>query len=89
MCPACETVCDPGTCTPVGVAVCSPLCEETSCSWNCELPLVCPQPTCQLQCEHPACELNVTALLEAASTSFLTPSVMVLLGVLLLNVAYA
>jgi hypothetical protein len=53
-CPACETVCDP---LPCG-GDCSPLCEATSCSWECSKPTDCRYPRCELQCEAPACSSN-------------------------------
>jgi hypothetical protein len=49
-CPTCEVVCNLSSC-PTTVE-----CEQLEAYWACRKPSNCPQPTCQLQCEHPACE---------------------------------
>jgi len=55
-CPQCETVCSPVNCPG-----CHPLCEATVCNWHCTKPAMCVQPRCELVCERPACEGNVTS----------------------------
>lgn len=36
---------------------CELSCEQY-CTWDCQTPNNCPKPTCELQCEKPACEAN-------------------------------
>ena len=50
-CPACETICTSpdSSCGDIQ-------CEQTQASWACRKPSSCPQPTCELMCEKPACE---------------------------------
>ncbi len=68
-CPACETVCSPAAIgTDCFENVCSPLCEETTCSWKCRLPSNCPQPICELACDAPACEYTMGSLLKPSVT---------------------
>lgn len=60
-CPTCETMCNPYFYCSAPGAVCSPLCEETRCSWSCRKPIPgkeCPLPRYELQCERPACEYS-------------------------------
>lgn len=54
-CPACETKCEHVTCTLAGGIVCPIACQETECSWSCKKPDDCQSPTCELQCNAPAC----------------------------------
>jgi hypothetical protein len=55
-CPSCETICDPLPDPPC--TDCSPLCEATSCSWECSKPTDCRYPHCELVCESPTCSSN-------------------------------
>jgi hypothetical protein len=81
-CPACETVCQPPVCEDTDAA-CQIQCEVTQCAWVCDLPSDCPQPTCHLQCEEPACpcvasdENHQCAALDAppaaAADTYVTP----------------
>jgi len=55
-CPQCETVCGPIVCSPETVA-CTPLCEETQCTWSCTAPLSC----VNANCTEPACSSGTVA----------------------------
>lgn len=60
-CPQCETICDPA---PLACSTCSPLCEETNCSWQCWIPHTCPyRRRCEHQCEDPACKYSSASTL--------------------------
>lgn len=55
-CPQCETRCGP----LVGCdSSCNVYCEAPECGWTCFKPQSCPPRTCEIQCEHPACEITV------------------------------
>lgn len=60
MCPQCETICAP---PPIACSICSPLCEQTNCTWRCRKPAPgsCQYPRCELQCELPACVYSAAA----------------------------
>ncbi len=70
-CPVCETQCNPPP------APCVIQCEMTQCSWECNKPMFCPKPTCELQCELPACLPSGASIASAAWGTLL------LLGIIL------
>lgn len=55
MCPTCTTKCESTKCVLAGGISCPISCEETQCSWACTKPDNCQEPTCELQCNTPAC----------------------------------
>lgn len=60
-CPACETLCAPPPALECGEIEC----EAVECAWQCNKPIYCPYPRCELQCEHPACEYSAGNALRA------------------------
>jgi hypothetical protein len=51
---------------------CLIICEEVECAWFCEKPNDCAEPTCQLNCEHPACETTSSSSSIGGSLQLLT-----------------
>ncbi len=70
-CPACELQCSPALCHGQP-DTCLVLCEALQCGWVCQLPAHCPRPTCQLQCEQPACAYSQATGLRAPPLVLLT-----------------
>jgi len=61
-CPVCETLCAALPTSCMGApAYCDVTCPELECSWSCHKPGNCPAPTCELQCDMPACATPSTA----------------------------
>lgn len=57
-CPVCEVTCStniPQVCQVMG---CAPVCQAVNCTWQCRKPTNCALPSCELQCEAPACEYS-------------------------------
>ena len=50
-CPTCEVVCD-------GFDAADLTCGTTNCAWDCEAPVDCEKPTCELACSNPACQVT-------------------------------
>lgn len=60
-CPACEVVCNPPSCPP-SAGNFSIVCEELTCSWDCNLDQNCPKPVCHQVAEQVACMTSNASL---------------------------
>ncbi len=54
-CPQCELLCNSGLCDE-NDPNCQIVCSQIECDWRCQKPDNCPYPTCQLNCDAPACQ---------------------------------
>ena len=52
-------------------AFCAIQCQEPNCEWACRKPTNCPYPTCQLDCDAPACEAAGAASLGLSALALL------------------
>lgn len=81
-CPACSTLCAPVHCLTRS-ANCTIQCTETVCGWECVKPTDCPLPTCQLQCDQPACQPPSLGTVNAPSA--LAVAIIVFVGIFALT----
>jgi hypothetical protein len=62
-CPTCEIICNVDLFCATNDPTCFVECEELQCGWKCAKPspAECPPPTCELQCDQPACPTSIAS----------------------------